>query len=279
MDYFEVEINIAPYSVEISEILVAELGELGFESFVDTETGIQAYIPARLFEKTMLSKVFAPLRFENTVFSFSEKLIPAQNWNALWESNFEPIYISNKILVRAPFHNITEKYDYEIVIEPKMSFGTGHHETTSLVMEQMLNIDFQQNTVLDMGCGTGILAILASMLGASDIVAIDFDDWAYQNTIENFQRNNCEHILALCGDALAIPSKKFDTILANINRNVLLNDISKYTSVLKSNGILVLSGFYIDDVHLIEKEANRNNLTLQKVNSKNNWAVCIFIKQ
>ena len=279
MDYFEVEITITPNLSEIAEIIIAELSEAGFESFVETETGVQAYIPARLYDGLDLNKILLSNRFDNSIITFSEKLIPAQNWNAVWESNFEPIYILNKILVRAPFHSITEKFQYEIVIEPKMSFGTGHHETTSLVMEQMLDLDFKQTTVLDMGCGTGILAILASKLGAKNIVAIDFDDWAYQNSEENFQRNDVEHILALCGDASIIPQQENDIILANINRNVLLADIGAYSKVLKQYGLLVLSGFYLEDVALIEQEANKHRLFIQNVNSKNNWAVCVLRKQ
>jgi ribosomal protein L11 methyltransferase len=279
MDYFEVNITITPNNAEIAEIIIAELGEAGFESFVETETGIQAYISASLFNSIDLEIVLQSNRFSDSTITYAEKLIPAQNWNAVWESNFEPIHVLDQVFVRAPFHEADSKYRYEIVIEPKMSFGTGHHETTSLMMEQMLGFDFNKKLVLDMGCGTGILAILASKLGAIEIDAIDFDEWAYENSVENFQRNNCSHIQAKCGDVSAISNKLYDVILANINRNVLLADMKSYIKVLKSQGTILFSGFYMEDVSMIEAEANKFNLVLQKVNSKNNWAVCSFIKQ
>jgi len=279
MNYFEVEITINPYSSEISEIIVAELSEVGFESFVDIENGLQAYIQEKLFDNEILKVILEAEKYATYKIGFSIKNIPAQNWNALWESNFDPMFISDQIVVKAPFHNIHGSFKYEILIEPKMSFGTGHHETTSLVMELMLGMNFADKTVLDMGCGTGILAILASKMGASNITAIDFDEWAYNNSLENFERNQCKHIKAIMGTAEVIPYMQNEIILANINKNVLLNDIKEYSKVLKSNGLLILSGFYLDDVIDIEAEAKNNLLLFQNKKSKNNWAACIFKKQ
>jgi ribosomal protein L11 methyltransferase len=278
MDYFELNIEITPYSETIAEILIAELSEIGFESFVDTSTGFQAYVAEKTFDEESLSAVLAKIIFEKYQIRLNKKLIPAQNWNAVWEHNFEPIFIQDKIAVVAPFHHISQQFEYQITIEPKMSFGTGHHETTSLMMEQMLLVDFTESTVLDMGCGTGILGILAAKMGAKDITAIDFDEWAYNNAIENFERNNCNSILTLLGDATIIPQKKYSIILANINRNVLLSDISNYAQVLDKNGLLLLSGFYSEDIPLIEQEANKSGLDLQIKNFKNNWSVCVFKK-
>jgi ribosomal protein L11 methyltransferase len=277
MNYIEYNIKIDPYDKNLSEVIVAILADSGFESFVDTETGLLAYIPENIHKVSTVEKAISKIITHSDI-SYSYKSIAQQNWNAVWESNFEPIFIDNAIAVRAPFHEIHEKYKYEITIEPKMSFGTGHHETTSLVMSQMLALDFKNKTVLDMGCGTGILAILANKLGASDIIAIDNDEWAYENSKENTERNNCNSITVLLGDKLVIPKKKFDIILANINRNILLNDISNYTASLKQQGLLVLSGIYSEDLQIIENECNNNNLTLIKRLEKNNWVCGLFKK-
>jgi ribosomal protein L11 methyltransferase len=279
LNYFEFEISILPYSSEISEILIAELAEVGFESFSETPSSLLAYIPENLMEIENIKPILTKDRFDRILLSFTNKTIPAQNWNALWESNFDPIFIEDKILVRAPFHTIEKQFEHEIVIEPKMSFGTGHHETTALMMEQMLEIDFNGKVVLDMGCGTGILAILASQLGAKNITAIDYDEWAYENSIENFKRNNCNNINAILGDASAIPAIIYQVILANINRNVLLTDISAYSKFMNAENILILSGFYSEDMEMIVKEAALHKLLINSHKIRNNWTVCVFKKQ
>ncbi len=279
MNYIEFEISILPYYSEISEILIAELAEVGFESFSETTNSLLAYIPENLIEIENIKSILTKDRFDRILLSFTSKTIPAQNWNALWESNFEPIFIEDKILVRAPFHTIEKQFDHEIVIEPKMSFGTGHHETTALMMGQMLEINFKEKAVLDMGCGTGILAILSSQLGAKNVTAIDFDEWAYENSIENFKRNNCNNIKAIIGDASAIPDKIYQIILANINRNVLLTDISAYSKFMNAENILILSGFYSEDMEMIVKEAALYKLLINSHKIRNNWTVCVFKKQ
>jgi ribosomal protein L11 methyltransferase len=277
MNYVEYNIVIDPLDNNISEIIVAVLADSGFESFVETETGLLAYVPENLHKVSTVEKAISKVRTRSDI-SYSYKRIVQQNWNTIWESNFEPIFINNTIAVWAPFHEKKEKYKYEIIIEPKMSFGTGHHETTSLVMSQMLNIDFYNKTILDMGCGTGILAILAHKLGATDITAIDNDEWAFENSKENIEKNNCTSITVLLGDVTAIPQKQFDIILANINRNILLDDISKYSSVLKNQGELLLSGIYSEDLQAIETECKKNDLTIQNHLEKNKWVCGLFIK-
>ena len=279
MDYFEYEILIQPFSEEKAEIIIAKLAETGFESFEETDFGVKAYSPQNLSNEKNIIETLDNIKFEKTEISYSHKIIKAQKWNVVWESNFEPIYIEGKIFVRAPFHKPEGKFKHEIIIEPKMSFGTGHHETTSLMMGQMLHFDFHNKIVLDIGCGTGILAILSAQLGANDITAIDFDEWAYENSIENFERNNCSFIKPILGDATKVPNKKFDIVLANINRNVLLNDIKLYTEFLNPVGHLLISGFYNSDIPLIKEEANKHMLVLISEKFKNNWVACNFLKQ
>jgi ribosomal protein L11 methyltransferase len=277
MNYLEYNIKIDPFDITSSEIIVALLAECDFDTFVDTETGLLAYIPENFEKETQIVEVFAKLNIPAKV-SFTKKIIEQRNWNEVWENNFEPIFIDNTIAVLAPFHTVKDKFNYEIIIEPKMSFGTGHHETTSLMMSQMLNTGFNMKSVLDMGCGTGILAILAEKLGATKIVAIDNDEWAYNNCIENFERNQCKHESVLLGNAHSIPDTTFDIILANINRNILLADINVYAQHLLSNGLLLVSGFYQSDLPMIENECNKHNLLLEKTTVKNQWICTLFIK-
>jgi ribosomal protein L11 methyltransferase len=278
MNYYEFEFNITPYSPEQSEILTAYVGQLDFESFVDTENGFMAYIAEKDWNDSVEASLNETIKQLPFTVNYKYKIIEGQNWNALWESNFEPISIGTQCLVKAPFHNITDTFDYTIVIEPKMSFGTGHHETTFLMLNAMLNIDFTGKEVLDMGCGTGILAILASMRGAKNVTAIDIEDWAYENAIENAQRNNCSNIGIFLGNADLIENKKFDIIIANINRNVLLEDISKYKKSLQPNGLLLMSGFYFEDIEMIKQEAEKNSLTYKEYNQKNKWVMTEFRK-
>jgi ribosomal protein L11 methyltransferase len=277
MNYIEYTITIKPFSSEVSEIVVACLAEIGFESFVDTDSGLLAYVPENNHRPEEIKSVLKNVSV-NSSLSYTMQSIEQQNWNAIWESNFEPIFIDGKIAVVAPFHEVREAYQYKILIEPKMSFGTGHHETTSLVMSQMLEMDWESKNILDMGSGTGILAILAKMLGANSITAIDNDEWAFTNALENFEKNKISCANVILGDAGSIPGFVFDIIIANINRNILLRDINVYCKHLKPGGLLLLSGFYSDDNGLIVEECSKNGLTLQKVNEKNRWVSTLFIK-
>jgi ribosomal protein L11 methyltransferase len=252
-----------------SEILVAELGELPFESFVESEFGVTAYIQKQLWNDKILDDLFI-LNSPQFEISYKIEEIEQVNWNEEWEKNFEPIDVDGKCHVRAPFHPKTDA-EFDIIIEPKMSFGTGHHETTHMMIQHLLETDVTNLKTLDMGCGTAILAILAEMKGAKPIDAIDIDNWCYLNSIENSERNNCSQISVYEGDASLLANKKYDLIIANINRNILLNDMQAYTDCLKQNGIILFSGFYEEDIVYINKSATEKGLTFIKKIQRNNW--------
>ena len=259
-----------------SEILIAELGEKAFESFIETETGISAYVQKDLWSENILEDIQI---LDNPEFkiNYTFEEIEQVNWNEEWEKNFEAIEVDGKCHVRAPFHEKTNA-EYDIVIEPKMSFGTGHHETTHMMIQHILETDFTNKKTLDMGCGTAILAILAEMKGAQPIDAIDIDNWCYLNSIENAERNNCKHISVYEGDASLLAGKKYDIIIANINRNILLNDMQQYVDCLNANGILFLSGFYTEDIPFISESCTSKGLTYVKQFERNNWVALKFVK-
>jgi ribosomal protein L11 methyltransferase len=271
MDYIEVSFEINPVSSEYREIIAALLGEIDFESFADTKQGLQAYIQLPLFNEDTMNETLSPIKslFEN--FNFSITTIKEQNWNAEWEKNFDPIHIGSMCRIRAPFHSSEGNFTYDLIIEPKMSFGTGHHATTSLMLQLMFEVDFSHKNVLDMGCGTGVLAILASLKHAEKIVAIDIDAWAFENTIENAERNMVNNIIAKQGDAKLLENEKFDIILANINRNILISDMHIYAASLKKEGLLLLSGFYTQDLPLILEKAELQGLKYISQLEQDNW--------
>lgn len=252
-----------------TEILIAELGELEFESFIETEEGVSAYIQKEFWNENILEDIYI---LQNPEFKISYTIedIEQVNWNEEWEKNFSPIDVDGICYVRAPFHEVS-KAKYEIIIEPKMSFGTGHHETTHMMIQHLLDTDVTNKKTLDMGCGTAILAILAEMKGAKPIDAIDIDNWCYLNSIENAERNNCKHISVYEGDAELLKGKKYDVIIANINRNILLNDMQTYVDCLNNNGILFLSGFYTEDFEAINESCISKGLTFEKEIVRNNW--------
>ena len=252
-----------------SEILIAELGELPFESFIDSDFGIVAYIQKSLYVETILEDLFILKSPEFTI-SYTIEEIDQVNWNEEWEKNFEPIDVDGNCHVRAPFHPKTSA-EFDIVIEPKMSFGTGHHETTHMMIQHLLEMDVTGLKTLDMGCGTAILAILAEMKGAQPIDAIDIDNWCYLNSIENAERNNCQHISVYEGDASLLKDKKYDLIIANINRNILLNDMQSYVDCLNAKGTLLLSGFYEEDIPYIDSSCTEKGLSYVKKFQRNNW--------
>jgi len=258
-----------------SEILIAELGEKPFESFIETENGFSAFIQKDLWTKDILDDIHL---LHNTDFTISHTIeeIDQVNWNEEWEKNFEAIDVDGKCHVRAPFHPKTEA-EYDIVIEPKMSFGTGHHETTHMMIQHLLEMDVVDMKTLDMGCGTAILAILAEMKGARPIDAIDIDNWCYLNSIENAERNNCREITVYEGDAALLKGKKYDLIIANINRNILLNDMQQYVDCLNKDGVLLLSGFYTEDIPAIDKSCTEKGLTYVKKFERNNWTSLKYI--
>lgn len=256
------------------EILIAELGYAGFESFVETEEGVTAYIQKEEWNASILDGIHI-LKSDEFEISYTFEEIEQVNWNEEWEKNFNPIIVDNLCSVRAPFH---EKPDtqFDIVIEPKMSFGTGHHETTHMMLQHILQNDVKDKSVLDMGCGTGVLAILAAMKGAKTLDAIDIDNWCYVNSLENVERNNASHINVYEGDASLLEGKSYDVIIANINRNILLKDISVYAKCLNEGGTLFLSGFYNNDIPIIEEECNKHNLKLESQLERNNWVALQF---
>lgn len=270
----EVHIEMPGAEEERKEIIVAGLSEAGFESFLDSDTGFFTYIPLKNYNSQALQSLAAKHSF-----TFTEKEIPSQNWNAVWESNFEPVVIDEKCLIRAGFHENLPSYPYEIWIDPKMSFGTGHHETTSLMVSSMMEMDFSGKRVLDMGCGTGILAIMASKLGAHSVWGIDIDEWSFENSVENAARNGIHNIQFKIGDVSLLKEVQVDIVLANINRNVLLSDICHYAVCLPANGYMLLSGFYRQDVDMITAEAQKNSFECVSLKEKNNWVAALFVKK
>ena len=273
--YIGYHFTISPLALG-SEILIAELGEKAFESFIETETGISAYVQKELWSTTILEDIYI-LENPEFIITYTFEEIEQVNWNEEWEKNFEPINVDGKCHVRAPFHEKTTA-EFDIIIEPKMSFGTGHHETTHMMIQHLLETDCTDKKTLDMGCGTAILAILAEMKGAQPIDAIDIDNWCYLNSIENAERNNCHHITVYEGDAALLVGKKYDLIIANINRNILLNDMQVYADCLNKKGILFLSGFYTEDIPVISESCLSKGLVYVKKFERNNWVALKFTK-
>ena len=275
MNYIEITIVASP---DNTDILIAEMGELGYDVFQETENGFQAYITEDLFAETAVQELLARYRFAGE-FPYEVKTIAKQNWNEEWEKNFEPLLIAEKVSVRADFHPRPDGVEYDIVITPKMSFGTGHHETTTLMIENQLTLDHHGKRVLDMGCGTGILAIMAEQLGAKQVLAVDIEDWTVENARENAAHNGCTTLEVRLGNASVLAGEApFDLILANINRNVLLEDMGEYSRLLQPGGPLVLSGFYTEDLPLLQSKAAEHQLNYVSMRTKNNWVSAIFVK-
>jgi len=271
MDYIEFNATIIPLELG-RDILIAELAELGFESFVETNEGVKAYIQLKEFVEERIDKLSV---FHNEHFniSFTTNIIPDQNWNAEWENSFNPINVDNRCYIRAPFHNRIDNIEYDIVINPKMSFGTGHHETTYLMIKRLLDIELEGKNVLDMGCGTGVLAILAKMKNARYIQAIDIDQRAYKNAIENTRNNDCNEIEVLLGGAELLTRITFDIVIANINRNILIKDMEKYVQRISKKGTLLLSGFFSVDQKILMDKATSLGLVLTHKEFKNDWTM------
>lgn len=259
-----------------NEILVAQLSNLGFEGFIEKSDGIEAYIMDKYYKESLLEEVQI---LRNTKFSiqFSFKKVEPINWNSKWESSYDPVIVNNKCIVKAPFHQ-TFGYDYEIIIHPKMSFGTGHHETTNMMIQLILDTQLLNKSILDVGCGTAILSILAEKRGAQSIHAVDIDEWSYENSLENIKLNKCKKINIFKGDIFLVKHKKFDVIMANINRNILMEQIPQYVSCLNDDGFLFLSGFFEDDISKFKLKIASLNLTLCSKISKNGW-VAIKLKK
>jgi len=259
-----------------TEILIAQLGSVGFESFVENENGVSAYIQEGDWNSSILEAIQI-LNSDEFEISYVEEVIEQVNWNSEWEKNFNPIQVNDMVSIRAPFHD-DPNLQYDIVIEPKMSFGTGHHETTHMMVQQLIDMDLTNIKVLDMGCGTGILAIFAEMKGANLIDAIDIDNWCYLNSVENAERNNCSNISVYEGDATLLKNKKYDVIIANINRNILLNDMEAYMNCLNDDGVILFSGFYKEDIPVIDAEVSKYGFKLDRTIERNNWVSLKYMK-
>lgn len=276
MNYIKLSFVIEPLEPG-RDIFYAELEDIPVESAVDTDTGVDAFIPEDQFEE--ISADNFPMTSAVAQLSWEKSTVEQENWNAEWEKNFNPIDVDGKLYIRAPFHeSLASTYDHEIVIEPKMSFGTGHHQTTFLMCRLLLGLDLSGKEVLDMGCGTAVLAILAKKLGSGYTEGIDIEEWAAENSIENAERNGHPEIAIFHGDASLLGERKFDVIIANINRNILLNDMAKYVGVLRSGGQLLLSGFYESDIPLLEESGRDLGMTPKMQQTKDGWAALIWDK-
>ncbi len=276
MEYTKITCSLKEDNEIARELLMQELGNVGFESFVETDDNIEAYIPSVNFSPEILA-VENLQKNEYFCFDFTLEVIADQNWNEVWEQNyFEPLMIEDQCMVRAPFHETYPAARYEIIINPKMAFGTGNHETTHLMIKAILDLELDGKEVLDMGCGSGILAILSAMKGAAAITAIDIDEWSTNNTIENAELNRIDNILVRQGDASLLTDQKFDVILANIQRNILLQDMATYREVLKNGGLLIMSGFYATDLEAIEERANSLGMKLTSTAERSNWCAASF---
>lgn len=280
MEYKKIVVELTPYNETVAEIMMAQMGEHGFESFCETEVGFEGYVPSKLFDAECMKSIDTVV--EGVSFSWSEEVIPDQDWNKEWEENFfKPIVVDDKCLIRSSFHEKMVDAEYEVIINPQMAFGTGHHETTCLMIRFILEMDFVGREVLDMGCGTGILGILTSMKGAKRVLGVDIDEWCYNNTMDNLSLNNIENMDAKVGGAEVLSEVKrcFDVVLANINRNILLADMDRYVGVLNDNGRLVLSGFYQEDKGMIEEKATQLGLVKEGERVENNWTAMMFAKK
>lgn len=278
MNYIELNVSISPRN-PWADILLAQLAEIGFESFVDTQEGIQAYIPAPDFdEAAMMEQTLLGESSEEYQVTFEKIEIEHQNWNALWESDFEPVYVEEALSILAPFHDMSLAKKMNIVIQPQMSFGTGHHQTTWLMSKALMAEDINGKRILDMGTGTGVLAILAEKLGASDILAIDIEDWSVVNTLENAERNACTKIIGKHGDVDLLEGEHFDFILANINKNVLKHQLPSYAECLTSGGKLFLSGFFESDIEEMTAVTQELGFMFVEAFRKESWAALKFQK-
>lgn len=280
MKYLEFIFHTEPCTEVVNDVLSAVLGEVGFESFVEQEGGIAAYIQTALYDEETLKSALDSFPLADTTLTYTYKEAEDKDWNEEWEKNFfQPIVIGNRCVIHSTFHHNVPQAEYDIVINPQMAFGTGHHETTSLIIGELLEADLQGKALLDMGCGTSILAILARMRGAAPCTAIDIDEWCVRNSLENIELNHVDSISVFQGDASILPDKgPFDVVIANINRNILLNDMKHYVARMNPGARLFMSGFYTDDIPAIREEAERNGLRFVHHKEKNRWAAVQFEK-
>ena len=281
MKYFEVTFTILPYSETASDVLSALTAEIGFESFVECEGGMQAYVQQSLFDEAALKAILSDFPMSDTQITYTITEPEDKNWNEEWEKNFfQPIVIEGRCVIHSTFHKDYPKAEYDIVINPQMAFGTGHHETTSSILGALLEADLKGKSVLDMGCGTSILAILASMRGADRVTAIDIDDWCVNNSRNNIALNHLNNITVELGDASLLKGREpFDVVIANINRNILLNDMHAYVDCMHSGSEIYMSGFYVEDIDAIRQCGENLGLEFVGYREKNRWAAVKLIKK
>ena len=281
MKYFEVTFTILPYSETASDVLSALTAEIGFESFVECEGGMQAYVQQSLFDEAALKAILSDFPMPDTQITYTITEPEDKNWNKEWEKNFfQPIVIEGRCVIHSTFHKDYPKAEYDIVINPQMAFGTGHHETTSSILGALLEADLKGKSVLDMGCGTSILAILASMRGADRVTAIDIDDWCVNNSRDNIALNHLNNITVELGDASLLKGREpFDVVIANINRNILLNDMHAYVDCMHSGSEIYMSGFYVEDIDAIRQCGENLGLEFVGYREKNRWAAVKLIKK
>jgi len=277
MQYIQVTFTFEKIADYQQDLLVNDLAEIGYNTFEDTEKGFAAFIEFQEYSQANLTELLQ--QYQYIVYTYTVTEIAGENWNEEWEKNFEPLIISDQCYVRATFHPAQPQYPFEIVIDPKMAFGTGHHQTTTMMMQYILSFDVKDKVVLDMGCGTGILAILAAKRGAKELTAIDNDEVCYLSTLENAALNHISNITALCGGKEVIPATTFDVILANINRNILLDQIAAYAAVLRQGGSIFFSGFYESpDLEMIKAECQKFNLSYTDHQKIGDWVAAHFTK-
>lgn len=281
MRYFEVKLETTPCTTTVNDVLSAILGEIGFESFVEDENGIKAYIQQPIYDEATLKETIANIPMENVTISYKAELMEDKDWNEEWEKNFfQPIVVGDQCAIHSTFHKDIPKAKYEILINPQMAFGTGHHETTSLILEELLDAELQNKSLLDMGCGTSILAILAAKRGAKPITAIDIDTWCIENSKENILLNKIDNITVELGDADSLQGREsFDIIIANINRNILLRDMNRYAACMHKGSEIYMSGFYVTDIPLIREKAESLGLKFIHHKEKSNWVVVKFVME
>ena len=275
MFYIRLQVICDP---DFSEILMAEIAEAGFDTFMEIEKGFEAYAEEGNLNSILLEDIKEKYKEVNPLLFFQDK-VQKQNWNEEWEKNVDPIFVDDQCLIRAEFHKIDKKYPYEIIITPKMSFGTGHHQTTYLMIKSQLKVDHQNKRVMDAGCGTAILSIMASKLGAKEVEAFDIDEWSMSNGKENAEVNHTANINIQQGKISEMNfTGKFDIILANINKNVLLAEMKSYADYLPDNGLLLLSGFYTSDIDDLNKEASQYKMREVSRDERENWATLLLKK-
>ena len=282
MVYIEVTFTITPWSETVQDILTALSGEIGFESFVEEDTVLKAYIQKKLYDEEAIQGIIANFPMPDVLISYTATEQEDKDWNEEWEKNFfQPIIIGNRCVIHSTLHKDIPQMEYDILINPQMSFGTGHHETTNLIVSHLLDTELTRKSVLDMGCGTSILAILAAKRGASPITAIDIDDWCVSNSADNIRLNNIDNITVRLGDADVLRTEQptFDLIIANINRNILTTDMDAYAGCMVQGSRIFLSGFYVDDIPVIQESLSLNGLTFVEYHENNRWAMVVAEKE